>query len=318
MNSNDIMIRCPHCGGDLTLDALNPLAAKVRDDEFRKALDDAMASEREETARVISGLRHDLEVKDGTIGYLRDMRLKLSTKMLGESLEQHCESEFNKIRAMAFPRAEFGKDNDASSGSKGDYIFRECDQGGVEIVSIMFEMKNESQDTRVRHKNSDFFKELDKDRKQKGCEYAVLVSMLEPDNDFYNAGIADVGYEYPKMFVVRPQCFLAIIGLLRNAGLQSLQYRREMLDLMARQSDFDAVEGRIEAFKQAFGKNCETGLGKLHDGIDALSKEISRLEKIKEQLEMAERQFQQAAKKSDGLTARKMLGKAREERHDPI
>lgn len=301
---------CPICHGELTLDDLNPLAAMVRDDEFHKALDAAMSKEREAMSAAVQRHQEELAKRDEQIAYLRDMRARLSTKMLGESLERHCEDEFNRIRAMAFPGAYFEKDNDASSGSKGDYIFRENDADGIEITSIMFEMKNEDMSTRVRHKNEDFFRELDKDRHAKGCEYAVLVSLLEPDNDFYNAGIADVSYRYPKMFVVRPQCFLTIIGLLRMAGLQAVEYKRQAVGMAARQAAFEEVEGRIDVFKAGFHKNCDTGQAKIQDAIANIDKIIASLNKTRDSLETAQRQFGLAAKKADGITAKKMLGRS--------
>ena len=188
---------------------------------------------------------------------LRDLKSRLSTKMLGETLEQHCETEFNRIRATAFPRAYFEKDNDARNGSKGDYIFRDFDENGTEIVSIMFEMKNEADRTTTKSKNDDFLKELDKDRTEKGCEYAVLVSMLEPDSELYNTGIVDVLHRFPKMYVVRPQFFITIITLLRNAAMNSLKYKEELAIVKAQNIDVTNFENELDSFKAAFGKNYE-------------------------------------------------------------
>ena len=309
--AGNIMVRCPDCGSEITLDRLHPLAAQVRDAEFKRDLAEAMAAEREKARAEADGLRRELEERNREIGYLRDMRTRLSTKMLGESLERHCADEFDKVRSIAFPLAEFHKDNDASSGSKGDYIFRDFGPDGTEITSIMFEMKNEDPGTRTRHKNADFFAELDKDRREKGCTWAVLVSLLEPDNDFYNAGIADVSWRYPRMLVIRPQCFITVIGLLRNAGMEALEYRRQAEEARAQQSALDEIEGRVDVFKTGFLKNCAAGDAKLADAVTGINQAISRLEKIRDGLEQAQRQYGLAAKKADGLTAKKIIGKTK-------
>ena len=234
------------------------------------------------------------------------MKAKLSTKMVGESLEQHCETEFNRIRATAFQNAYFEKDNDASSGSKGDYIFREMDEDDNEIVSIMFEMKNESDTTATKKKNEDFFKELDKDRNEKKCEYSVLVSLLEPDSELYNTGIVDVSHRYPKMYVVRPQFFLQIISLLRNSGVSSLAYKAE-LNLMRKQNiDVTNFETKLEEFKSGFAKNYDLASRKFHSAIDEIDKSITHLQKTKEALLSSERNLRLANDKADAVTIKKL------------
>ena len=212
--------------------------------------------------------KYETQIKDrdDAIERLRDMKARLSTKMVGETLEQHCETEFNRIRSTAFPRAYFEKDNDASTGSKGDYIFRDSDEAGTEIVSIMFEMKNESDTTATKKKNEDFLKELDKDRTEKGCEYAVLVSLLEPDSELYNSGIVDVFHRYPKMYIIRPQFFLPIITLLRNAAMKSLEYKTELALVKAQNVDITNFENDLETFKTAFGKNYDLASRKFQTG----------------------------------------------------
>ena len=250
--------------------------------------------------------KNQLKVKDETIAFYKDFKAKQSTKMIGESLEQHCEYEFNKIRSVAFPNAYFGKDNDASSGSKGDYIFKELDQFGNEIISIMFEMKNENDTTSTKKKNKDFLKELDKDRNQKKCEYAILVSLLESDNDLYNEGIVDVSYEYPKMFVVRPQFFIPIISLLRNASLNALEYKQEVA-LMKRQNiDITHFEEDLETFKTGFARNYELASRKFQTAIDEIDKTITHLQKTKEALLSSENNLRLANDKASDLTVKKL------------
>ena len=224
-------------------------------DELRNGLKQA-ALEKELAEKALKD-KYETQIKDRdeAIERLRDMKARLSTKMVGETLEQHCETEFNRIRATAFPHAHFEKDNDASSGSKGDYIFRDMDDAGTEIVSIMFEMKNESDTTATKKKNEDFFKELDKDRNEKGCEYAILVSLLEPDNELYNTGIVDVFHRYPKMYVIRPQFFIPMITLLRNAAMKSLEYKTELALVKEQNIDITNFESQLESFKSAFGRN---------------------------------------------------------------
>ena len=230
--------------------------------------------------------KYETQIKDrdDAIERLRDMKVRLSTKMIGETLEQHCETEFNRIRATAFPRAYFEKDNDARTGSKGDYIFRDSDEAGTEIVSIMFEMKNESDFTATKQRNEDFLKELDKDRNEKGCEYAVLVSLLEPDSELYNTGIVDVFHRYPKMYVVRPQFFIPIITLLRNAAMNSLKYKTELALVKAQNIDITNFENELETFKTAFAKNYDLASRRFQTAIDEIDKSIDHLQKTKEAL----------------------------------
>lgn len=226
----------------------------------------------------------ELQVREEQIEHLRDMRLRLSTKMLGESLEQHCENEFNRIRPSAFPRAYFEKDNDSNNGTKGDYIFKDADDTGTEIVSIMFEMKNESDSTDKKKKNEDFFKKLDKDRTEKGCEYAILVSMLESDSDLYNTGIVDVSYKYPKMYVVRPQFFIPIITLLRNAAINSLQYKTELALVKAQHIDITNFETELDQFKSSFGRNYDLASRQFQTAMDEIDKSILHLQRTKDAL----------------------------------
>lgn len=247
-----------------------------------------------------------LKDRDDAIERLRDMKARLSTKMIGETLEQHCETEFNRIRATAFPRAYFEKDNDARSGSKGDYIFRDWDEGGTEIVSIMFEMKNESDRTASKNKNEDFLKELDKDRTEKGCEYAVLVSLLEADSALYNTGIVDVFHRFPKMYVVRPQFFLPIITLLRNAAMQALQYKSELALVKAQNLDITHFETKLESFKTAFTKNYDLASRQFRDAIDEIDKSINHLQKTKEALLGADRNLRLANDKAQDVTIKKL------------
>ena len=226
--------------------------------------------------------------------------------MVGETLEQHCETEFNRLRATAFPRAYFEKDNDASSGSKGDYIFKESDDADTEIVSIMFEMKNESDTTATKKKNEDFFKELDKDRSEKGCEYAVLVSLLEPDSELYNTGIVDVSYRYPKMYVVRPQFFIPIITLLRNAALNSLKFKTELALMKSQNIDITNFESQLEGFKEAFGKNYDLASRRFQTAIDEIDKSIDHLQKTKDALLGANRNLRLANDKAQDVTIKKL------------
>ncbi len=247
-----------------------------------------------------------LKLKDEEITRLKDFKQKLSTKMLGETLEQHCEIEFNKLRATAFQNAYFEKDNDASQGTKGDYIFKEHDNNGNEIVSIMFEMKNENDQTATKKKNEDFFTKLDKDRQTKGCEYAVLVSLLETDNEFYNTGIVDVSYKYDKMYVIRPQFFIPMITLLRNAAKNSLQYKNE-LQLMRNQNvDITNFEEKINTFKTGFARNYELAKKQFGTAISEIDKSIDHLKKIKEALTKSENNLRLANRKSEDLTIKKL------------
>lgn len=252
--------------------------------------------------------KYETQIKDrdDAIERLRDMKARLSTKMVGETLEQHCEIEFNRIRATAFPRAYFEKDNDARGGSKGDFIFRDSDENGTEIVSIMFEMKNESDETATKKKNEDFLKELDKDRTEKGCEYAVLVSLLEPDNELYNSGIVDVSHRYPKMYVVRPQFFIPLITLLRNAAMNALKYKTELALVKAQNIDITSFESDLEAFKSAFGKNFELASRRFQTAIDEIDKSIDHLQKTKDALLGADRNLRLANDKAQDVTIKKL------------
>lgn len=250
-----------------------------------------------------------LKIKDEEIAAYRDFKAKQSTKMVGESLELHCENEFNRVRAMAFPQAQFGKDNDASSGSKGDYIFRETDGQGSEIVSIMFEMKNENDGTATKKKNVDFLKELDKDRREKGCEYAVLVSLLEGNNDLYNDGIADVSHLFPKMYVVRPQFFLPMISLLRNSGLNALKYKQELATMRAQNIDITNFESELDDFREKFGRNYRLASEKFQAAIKHIDETIKHLEKTKADLLGAENNLRLANDKAEDLTVKKLTRK---------
>ena len=247
-----------------------------------------------------------LRLKDQEIERLKDFKQKLSTKMIGETLEQHCETEFNKLRATGFQNAYFEKDNDASGGTKGDYVFRDNDENDHEIISIMFEMKNEGDETATKKKNEDFFAKLDKDRKAKGCEYAVLVSLLESDNEFYNTGIVDVSHKYPKMYVIRPQFFIPIITLLRNAGMKSLRYRTELTMMRNQNIDITNFEENMENFKTGFARNYGLAKKQFGDAIKEIDKSITHLNKIKEALTSSERNLRLANDKAEDLTIKKL------------
>jgi len=281
-------------------------AVEKERDELKSGLEKA-ALEKELAEKALKDkFETQIKDRDDTIERLKDMKARLSTKMVGETLEQHCEIEFNKLRPTAFPRAYFEKDNDASTGSKGDYIFRDLDENGTEIVSIMFEMKNESDLTATKKKNEDFLKELDKDRTEKGCEYAVLVSLLEPDNDLYNGGIVDVSYRYPKMYVVRPQFFIPIITLLRNAALNSLTYKKELAQVRAQNIDITNFEASLETFKTGFAKNYDLASRHFQDAIDEIDKSIKHMEKTKESLQATVRSFRIANDKAQDVTIKKL------------
>ncbi len=247
-----------------------------------------------------------LKVSRAEIEHLRDLKARLSTKMVGETLEQHCDVEFNRIRATAFPRAHFEKDNDAKSGSKGDFIFRDRDESGTEIVSIMFEMKNESDGTATKKRNEDFLKELDKDRNEKGCEYAVLVSLLESDNELYNTGIVDVSHRYPKMYVVRPQFFIPIITLLRNAAMNSLQYKTQLAIVKQQNIDITNFEEKLETFKLGFSKNYGHAQGHFEKTIQEIEKAIKALEKAKSELQGTGNSLRLANDKLQDVTIKKL------------
>ena len=252
--------------------------------------------------------RYEMQVKDrdDMIDRLKDMKARLSTKMVGETLEQHCETEFNLIRSTAFSRAYFEKDNDASGGSKGDYIFKDMDEAGIEIVSIMFEMKNESDTTATKKKNEDFFKELDRDRNEKGCEYAVLVSLLEADSELYNAGIVDVSHRYPKMYVVRPQFFIPIITLLRNAGMNAMRYKTELAHVRSQNIDITRFEEQLDTFKTAFGRNYELASRQFQNAMDEIDKSIDHLQKTKKALESSVRNLRLANDKAQDVTIKRL------------
>ncbi len=277
--------------------ALQELTARIELEKKQAELEKASIKQRYD---------EQLKQKDEAIAYYKDLKTKLSTKMVGETLEQHCEYEFNNLRALAFPRATFGKDNDIQSGSKGDYIYREVDENGVEILSIMFEMKNEQDETATKKKNENFLKELDKDRNEKKCEYAILVSLLESENELYNNGIVDVSHIYPKMYVIRPQFFIPMITLLRNASLNALKYKQEAA-LMRRQNiDITTFEDDLNAFKQAFSKNYELASRKFGDAIDEIDKTIKSLQKTKEYLISSDNNLRLANDKADSLTVKKL------------
>ncbi len=248
----------------------------------------------------------ELKDKDELIGYYKDFKARQSTKMVGESLERHCENEFNKLRATAFKNAYFEKDNDARSGSKGDYIFKEFDENGVEIISIMFEMKNEMDTTATKHKNEDFFKELDKDRNEKDCEYAVLVSLLEADDEFYNSGIVDVSYRYEKMYVIRPQFFIPMITLLRNAALNSLKYKQELVEIRNQNIDITNFENNLMEFKDSFSRNYYYAHDRFIDAIKEIDKSIEHLQKIKENLTKSDNHLRAANNKIEDVTIKKL------------
>lgn len=283
----------------------------------RDALAAQVALKDAEKSRCESALKEQLAIelkakddiiayKDGEIERYKDMKARLSTKMVGESLEQHCETEFNKIRAAAFPRAYFEKDNDASEGSKGDFIFRECDEEGNEIVSIMFEMKNESDDSSHRHKNEDFFKKLDADRRKKGCEYAVLVTLLEPESELYNQGIVDVSYRFEKMYVIRPQFFIPMISILRNAALNSMAYKAELAVVRNQNIDITKFEEQMETFKSGFARNYDLASRKFQTAIDEIDKTILHLQKTKDALVSSENNLRLANNKAQDLTIKRL------------
>ena len=255
---------------------------------------------------LIEQQRLELKAKDEQIAYYKDMKLKLSTKLVGESLEQHCQNAFNSIRMTAFPHAYFEKDNDSSSGEKGDFIFKEYTEEGAELISIMFEMKNENDETATKHKNEDFFAKLDKDRKTKNCEYAILVSMLEPESELYNAGIVDVSYKYPKMYVVRPQCFIPIITLLRNASLNASKYKNELMIARNQSIDVTNFENSLLDFQDKFNKNYNLASQRFNSAIEEIDKTIDHLNKVKEGLLGADRNLRLANDKAQELSIKKL------------
>ncbi len=286
------------------IDERNELANQLQSKEMEKKLAESNLKERFQLE--LKTKDEIIRIKDEEIEMRKDIKLKMSTKMLGESLEQHCEVEFNKLRATAFPRAYFEKDNDAKSGSKGDFIFKEFDDAGTEIISIMFEMKNENDGTATKKKNEDFFKELDKDRTEKKCEYAVLVSMLEVDNEYYNTGIVDVSYKYPKMYVVRPQFFIPIITLLRNAALNTLKYKSELALMQSQNIDITNFESKMNSFKEGFARNYDLASRKFRTAIEEIDKTITHLQKTKEALISSEDNLRLANNKAEELTIKKL------------
>jgi len=275
-------------------------------DELRSGLERAQLEKQLAEKSLKDKYETQIKDRDDAIERLRDMKARLSTKMVGETLEQHCETEFNRIRATAFQRAYFEKDNDARTGSKGDYIFRESDEADTEFISIMFEMKNENDRTATKSKNEDFLKELDKDRTEKGCEYAVLVSLLEPDSELYNTGIVDVSHRHPKMYIVRPQFFLPIITLLRNAAMTSLKYKAELALVKAQNIDITNFESQLETFKTAFGKNFDLASKRFQTAIDEIDKSIDHLQKTKEALLGTDRNLRLANDKAQDVTIKKL------------
>ena len=281
-------------------------AVQKERDELKNGLERAKLEKQLAEKSLKDKYETQIKDRDDAIERLRDMKARLSTKMVGETLEQHCETEFNRIRSTAFPRAYFEKDNDARTGSKGDYIFKDSDDAGTEIVSIMFEMKNESDTTATKKKNEDFLKELDKDRNEKGCEYAVLVSLLEPDSELYNSGIVDVFHRYPKMYIIRPQFFIPIITLLRNAAMKSLEYKTELALVKAQNVDVTNFENDLETFKTAFAKNYDLASRKFQKAIDEIDKSIDHLQKTKDALLGTDRNLRLANNKAQDVTIKKL------------
>ncbi|CAN2188910.1 Protein of unknown function DUF2130 [Candidatus Nanopelagicaceae bacterium] len=339
-------IKCPKCGEVFKVDQAGyaDIAKQVRDKEFSQALQEKLEqadrekenelelAELKKEAEVLT-LKAEIEKKDAESklalneavsevvakkneelkkiqeerDYYKDLKAKLSTKGIGESLEKHCETEFNKVRATGFTRAYFEKDNDASTGSKGDYIFKDFDESGIEFVSIMFEMKHENDETEKKKKNEEFLKELDKDRNEKGCEYAVLVSTLESESDLYNTGIVDVSHRFPKMYVVRPQFFIQIITLIRNASQSASTYKAELARIREENIDITNFESDLVAFQKAFARNYDLAAGKFQDAIDGIDKSIAQLEKTKAALLGAERNLRLAKDKAEDVSVKKLV-----------
>ena len=288
--------------------ALREALAEVEKQRDTLANDLKQAALQKQLAEQALKDKYETQIKDRdeAIERLRDMKAKLSTKMVGETLEQHCETEFNRLRATAFQNAYFEKDNDAKSGSKGDYIFREKDDEGNEVVSIMFEMKNERDTTATKKRNEDFLKELDKDRTEKGCEYAILVSLLEPESELYNTGIVDVGYRYPKMYVIRPQFFIPMITLLRNAATNALKYKAELALVKSQSIDITNFEEKLETFKEGFARNYDLASRKFQTAIDEIDKSINHLQKTKEALLGSQNNLRLANDKAQDVTIKKL------------
>ena len=282
----------------------NELATQLRFKETEQEL--ATKSITEQHTTQMNAMKEIIRMKEEDIKKYADMKAKLSTKMVGETLEKHCEIEFEKLRPTAFRNASFGKDNDASSGTKGDYIFRERDENGIELVSIMFEMKNEADEGNSKKKNEEFYKKLDKDRTEKNCEYAVLVSLLEPEDEIFNAGIVDVSHKYDKMFVIRPQFFIPIISLLRNASMGAMQYKTELAAVKEQNIDITNFESSVSSFKEAFAKNFKNASTKFDSAIVEIDKSIKALTKVKEELLLCENHLRLANNKTDDLTIKKL------------
>lgn len=282
----------------------NELATQLRLKESEQEL--ATKSITEQHTTQMNAMREIIRMKDEDIQRYADMKAKLSTKMVGETLEKHCEIEFEKLRPTAFRNASFGKDNDASSGTKGDYIFRERDENGIELVSIMFEMKNEADEGNSKKKNEEFYKKLDKDRTEKNCEYAVLVSLLEPEDEIFNAGIVDVSHKYDKMFVIRPQFFIPIISLLRNASMGAMQYKTELAAVKEQNTDITNFEASVNSFKVAFAKNFKNAGTRFKSAIDEIDKSIKALNQVKEDLQQCENHLRLANDKTEDLTIKKL------------
>ena len=274
--------------------------------KLKGALNDAQKDSLLREKSLKENFEVQLKAKDEAISFYKDLKTKMSTKMVGETLEQHCEIEFNKLRSTAFPNAYFEKDNDSKSGSKGDYIFKESTEDGIEFISIMFEMKNEMSTTATKHKNEDFFKELDKDRTEKGCEYAVLVSLLEADNELYNTGIVDVSHKYPKMYVIRPQFFISMISLLRNAALNSVQYRKQVAEFKNQNIDISKFEDEMNDFKDKFARNFQLASDKFRKAIEEIDKTIDHLQKTKDALLSSENNLRLANNKAQDLTVKRL------------
>lgn len=292
------------------LNLKNIIDNKDKDNEIK--LNKSLLKQEKEYHKKEELFNKQLKEKDQEIEHYKNFKSRLSTKMVGESLEKHCEYEFNKIRMSAFPNAYFEKDNDIRTGSKGDYIFKdyfklEDSYESSEFISIMFEMKNENETTSSKHKNEDFFKELDKDRNEKGCEYAVLVSLLEADNEYYNQGIVDVSYKYPKMYVIRPQFFIPLISLLRNAALKTVDYQRQLIDIRNQNIDITHFEEDLLKFKEGFAKNYDLASRKFQTAIDEIDKTIDHLQKTKEALLSSENNLRLANNKAEDLTVKKLI-----------
>ena len=304
---SDLQSKIDQAETEKKLELQQSIAQIEKERDALKAANQQLEMQKELETKAIKE-KYEIQIKDrdDSIERLKEYKAQLSTKMLGETLEQHCEVSFEKIRATAFPNAQFGKDNDASSGSKGDYIFREFDAEGNEIVSIMFEMKNQDDATATKKKNTDFLKELDKDRNEKNCEYAILVSMLEEDSELYKEGIVDVSHHYPKMFVVRPQFFIPIISLLRNAALNSLKYKQELAQVRAQNIDIENFEAELDDFKSKFGRNYDLASKKFHEAIKQIDESISKLSKVKEALLSSENNLRLANNRAQDVTIKKL------------